>query len=215
MQIDFFVLDSTRQPHPSHATQPRTIFPPYYCHFLFCFVSLFLSCYAVFFDIFNFVFNLPRIWQELINNSSSLSWPLSFWSRCFWKRGQTKICVITSYIHMWQCKVVAMGETHSANKEPKKGAFIYLHTSIRSSVVKRAWWSLHPSIHPTKLKRSQTSAVRHPSFNCPALWRVQKTCAEKWSEMLWNSPPTAFPSRKCVPQSNFPPFAPSTSYNKL
>lgn len=116
---------------------------------------------------------------------------------------------------MWQCKVVAMGETHSANKEPKKGAFIYLHTSIRSSVVKRALWSLHPSIHPTKLKRSQTSAVRHPSFNCPALWRVQKTCAEKWSEMLWNSPPTAFPSRKCVPQSNFPPFAPTTSHNKL
>lgn len=78
-------------------------FPPYYCHFLFCFVSLSLSlsCYAVFFDIFNFVFNLPRIWQELINNSSSLlSWPLSFWSRCFWKRGQTKICVITSYVAM-------------------------------------------------------------------------------------------------------------------
>lgn len=69
---------------------------------LFCLsISLSLSCYAVFFDIFNFVFNLPRIWQELINNSSSLlSWPLSFWSRCFWKRGQTKICVITSYVAM-------------------------------------------------------------------------------------------------------------------
>lgn len=63
---------------------------------------------------------------------------------------------------MWQCKVVAMGETHSENKEPKKGAFIYLHTSIRSSVVKRALWSLHPSVQLNWKDRKHPPSVIPP-----------------------------------------------------